>query len=144
MSPQQKVIILELLWQTHLTLISWMSGTNLRVRGLVSEAPLMDFLDSASCCVSGLGLTARERGVGGLQSRNKRSVSHSNKAPWLIQIATHNQGYHSYQGWQLIQNNNHTGTPWPEFSVAIETLNQRRARWGGCDCVEGRDWSGVS
>lgn len=73
---QQKEILLQ---QTHLTLISWISGTNLRIRGLVSEAPLTDFLASASCGVSGLGLTARERGVGGLQYRNNRSIAIATK-----------------------------------------------------------------
>lgn len=59
---------------TYLTLISWMSGTNLRIRGLLSALLLQTgFLASAPWGVSGPGLTARERGVGGLRHQSRSS-----------------------------------------------------------------------
>lgn len=55
-------------FQAHLTLISWISGINLWMRGLTSGTPSLLFVVSVvSCSDSGLGLTARERSTGGLQ-----------------------------------------------------------------------------
>lgn len=72
----------ELRGLSHLTLISWISGTNLRIRGLVSEAPLTGFLASAACGVSGLGLTARERGVGGLKKQDMYEAQQQSSCVW--------------------------------------------------------------
>ena len=64
-----------------------MSGTNVWTLGLDSGAPLGDFLPSPSGAESGLGLIARERGVGGLHTKillNTLEEAYKNQVKWLV------------------------------------------------------------